>query len=190
MYVYYIHSHPGSPWCLCFVVVVAWHWFFHSQTAYEGAIEKLTNAFDRVESILSQQRYIAGDRFTLSDVRLFVTLLRFDEVYSVYFKCNTRCVAQSDILLNYVREIYQMSGVQKTVHMDQIKLHYFASHPDLNKYSIVPRGPNFEAMLQKPHNRESFISSINKKHRLSVPSMTYFVEKEESLEGWGSVLVG
>jgi glutathionyl-hydroquinone reductase len=162
--------------------------FFLSQKAYDEAIVKLTNAFDRVESILSKQRYIAGDRFTLSDIRLFVTLLRFDEVYVVYFKCNTRYVAQSIVLLNYVREIYQMSGVKETVHMDQIKLHYFASHPDLNKYSIVPKGPNFEAMLLQPHNRASSKSSVNKKHRCSM-TVTKDFEREEALEGWCAVLV-
>jgi len=128
--------------------------FAKSQTAYDKAIGELTESFDRLESVLSKQRYIAGDRFTLSDIRLFVTLVRFDEVYVVYFKTNTRSVANSPVLLNYVREIYQMPGVKETVNMDQIKLHYYCSHPDLNTYSIVPRGPNFEALLQQPHNRD------------------------------------
>ncbi|KAL7429730.1 hypothetical protein ACHAXM_001862 [Skeletonema potamos] len=130
--------------------------FAHTQEAYDTAIDELTAAFDRVEHILSSQRYIAGDRFTLSDIRLFVTLLRFDEVYVVYFKTNTRSVANSSVLLNYCRDIYQMPGVAETVDMHQIKEHYYCSHPDLNKFSIVPRGPDFERMLQAPHNRESF----------------------------------
>jgi hypothetical protein len=74
--------------------------------------------------------------------------------------------------------------------MDQIKLHYFASHPELNKYSIVPRGPNFEAMLLQPHNRASYSSSSNrKKYNLSGPLKTKF-EKSETLKGWDAVLVG
>jgi putative glutathione S-transferase len=105
---------------------------------------------------LSSRRYIAGDRFTLSDIRLFVTLLRFDEVYTVYFKCNTRSVSNSPTLLNYCREIYQMKGVAETVYMDQIKEHYYCSHPDLNRWSIVARGPNFIKLLEEPHNRSVF----------------------------------
>lgn len=114
----------------------------------------MTEAFDRVESILSGQRYIAGNRLTLSDVRLFVTLLRFDEVYVVYFKTNTRSVATSPVLLNYCREIYQMKGVSPTVNMGQIKHHYFCSHPDLNKWSIVPRGSDMIKLLEQPHDRD------------------------------------
>jgi len=129
--------------------------FAKSQKAYDGAIEDLTKCFDKLETILSSQRYIAGDTFTLSDIRLFVTLLRFDEVYVVYFKTNTRSIANSPALLNYCREIYQMSGVAGTVNMQQIKEHYYCSHPDLNKFSIVPKGSDFEGLLKKPHNRDT-----------------------------------
>jgi len=128
--------------------------FATSQKAYDAAIEELTASFDRVEDILSRQRYIAGDKFTLADIRLFVTLLRFDEVYVVYFKTNTRTVASSPNMLNYLREIYQMPGIKETVNMDQIKTHYYASHPDLNRWSIIPKGCDFVALLEKPHDRD------------------------------------
>lgn len=128
--------------------------FATSQEAYDVAISELTEAFDRVESLLQNQRYIAGETFTEADVRLFVTLLRFDEVYVVYFKTNTRSVAHSPTVLNYCREIYQMPGVKETVSMEQIKAHYFTSHPTLNYYSIIPRGDNFIKLLEQPHDRE------------------------------------
>jgi putative glutathione S-transferase len=56
--------------------------------------------------------------------------------------------------LNYCREIYQMPGVKDTVNMEQIKYHYYTSHPVLNHYSIVPRGPDFVALLEQPHDRD------------------------------------
>ena len=133
--------------------------FAKSQQAYNKAIEDLTAAFDRIEEILSKQRFITGDTFTLSDIRLFVTLLRFDEVYVVYFKTNTRAVANSAVLLNYCREIYQMNGVASTVNMAQIKEHYYCSHPDLNKFSIIPKGTDFESLLKEPHDRDHFLQS-------------------------------
>lgn len=128
--------------------------FCQTQIAYDRAIDDLTASFDRLEEILSIRRFIAGNRFTLSDIRLFVTLLRFDEVYAIYFKCNARSVANSPALLNYCREVYNMPGVKETVNMRQIKEHYYCSHPDYNRWSIVPRGPDFEKLLQEPHNRD------------------------------------
>jgi putative glutathione S-transferase len=128
--------------------------FSTSQKAYDLAISELTEAFDRVNDILQKQRYIAGDQLTEADVRLFVTLLRYDEVYYVYFKTNTRSVANSPAILNYCRDIYQTPGVTETVDMEQIKAHYYCSHTELNTYSIIPRGPGFMNLLAEPHNRE------------------------------------
>jgi len=125
--------------------------FAKSQQAYDKAITELTESFDELERILQKQRYIAGDEFTEADIRLFVTLLRFDEVYVVYFKTNTRSVAQSPAILNYCRMIYQMPGVKETVDMEQIKTHYFCSHPELNHYSVIPKGNDFIKLLEEPH---------------------------------------
>lgn len=123
--------------------------FAKSQQAYDKAIDELTQAFDNVEEILQKQRFIAGNGFTEADVRLFVTLLRFDEVYVTYFKTNTRSVASSPNILNYCREIYQMPGVKETVNMEQIKAHYFCSHAELNYYSIIPKGMGFIDLLEE-----------------------------------------
>jgi glutathionyl-hydroquinone reductase len=74
--------------------------FATSQEAYDQAIKELTESFDRLETMLENQRYIAGDTFTLSDIQLFVTLICFDEVYGVYFKANTRRVLDSPAILS------------------------------------------------------------------------------------------
>ena len=47
-------------------------------------------SLDKAESILSRQRFIAGKRFTEADLRLFVTLIRFDEVRIASF-CLWNC---------------------------------------------------------------------------------------------------
>jgi len=127
--------------------------FAKTQDAYNKAVASLTVAFDKIDGILQKSRFIAGNRFTLADVRLFVTLLRFDEVYTCYFKANTRMVSHTPAILNYVREIYQMPGVKETVVMDQIKIHYYTSHPNFNYFAIVPMGMDFVGKLEAPHDR-------------------------------------
>lgn len=48
-----------------------------------------------------------------------------------------------------------MPGVASTVNTEQIKFSYYTSLPQLNYYSIVPRGnPNYTNLLQQPHNRD------------------------------------
>ena len=64
----------------------------------------------------------------------------------------------SPTLLNFCREIYQMKGVAETCHMEQIKAHFYGSHAEWNKYSVIPRGLNFMALLDQPHDRNRFDS--------------------------------
>ena len=56
--------------------------FAKSQSAYSTAFRELFDSLDRVEAILAAQRYIlSNDRLHALDIRLFMTLIRFDEVY-------------------------------------------------------------------------------------------------------------
>lgn len=128
--------------------------FAKSQEAYDNAVQELTESLDRLETILSTQRYVASDsRITEADVRLYMTLIRYDEVYAVYFKTNTRSIREYQHIRNYMRELYQLDWLQSTTHMDHIKSHYFSSHPQLNAYSVIPRGPGVVDDMLKPHNR-------------------------------------
>ncbi|PSC67156.1 Glutathionyl-hydroquinone reductase [Micractinium conductrix] len=84
--------------------------FATSQEAYETAFDELFAALDRVEGILGQQRYLAGDVLTEADIRLFMTLIRFDEVYVVYFKTNKAFIHEYPNLRGYVQDLYQTPG--------------------------------------------------------------------------------
>lgn len=57
--------------------------FAQAQEPYEEAFGELYAALDKAEDILSKSRYIAGDKFTFMDIRLFMTLIRFDPVRHV-----------------------------------------------------------------------------------------------------------
>lgn len=128
--------------------------FAKNQFAYDRAIHSLCVAYDRADDMLSRQRYLTGNTLTDADIRLFVTLLRFDEVYAIYFKANARLVMLTPSLLNFCREIYQLPGVAETCDMDQIKAHFFGSHAEWNKYSVIPRGLGFMELLEMPHDRD------------------------------------
>ena len=123
--------------------------FATSQDTYDAAIMELTEAFDRVDSILQRRLYVAGDVLTEADVGLFVTLLRYDEVYAVYFKANTRTVAQTPAVLEYCRRVFFLAGVADTCDMGMIKEHYYKSHAELNPYGVIPAGRDFMGLLKE-----------------------------------------
>ncbi|KAJ4982252.1 hypothetical protein NE237_033089 [Protea cynaroides] len=128
--------------------------FAVKQGAYDEAVKNLYQALDKCEEILSKQRYLCGNTITEADIRLFVTLIRFDEVYAVHFKCNKKLIREYPNLLNYTKEIFQIPGMSGTVNMDHIKRHYYGSHPTLNQYGIIPVGPNID--YSTTHDRDRF----------------------------------
>lgn len=131
--------------------------FATSQAAYDTAFKELCTALDRCETILGTQRYLAGDVLTEADIRLFMTLIRFDEVYVVYFKTNRRFIHEYPNLKGYVQEVYQTPGVAASVNIKHIKTHYFTSHSKLNPHAIIPGGG--EAWWELPHTRAQQFSA-------------------------------
>ena len=126
--------------------------FATTQAAYDEAVTVLFDELDRLDERLSRQRYLAGERITEADWRLFTTLVRFDPVYVGHFKCNLRRLVDYPALWPYTRELYQVPGVAGTVHFDHIKVHYHASHGTVNPHGIVPKGPLVD--FSAPHGRE------------------------------------
>ncbi|KIC12440.1 glutathionyl-hydroquinone reductase YqjG [Leisingera sp. ANG-M1] len=125
--------------------------FATTQEAYDAAIGPLFDSLDWLEDLLSQHRYLLGDRVTEADWRLLTTLLRFDPVYHVHFKCNRKRLVDYPNLWAYVRELYQWPGVAETVGMQHIVRHYYYSHDTINPHRIIPINPEINWM--EPHRR-------------------------------------
>ncbi|XP_020591804.1 uncharacterized protein LOC110032495 [Phalaenopsis equestris] len=130
--------------------------FAKKQGPYDEAVAKLYDALDKCEEILSKQRYICGNDLTEADIRLFVTLIRFDEVYVVHFKCNKKLLREYPNLFNYTKDIYQIPGMSSSVNMEHIKKHYYGSHPSINPHGIIPIGSDID--YSASHDRDRFNS--------------------------------
>jgi putative glutathione S-transferase len=126
--------------------------FATTQAAYEEGVTELFEALDHWETVLDNQRYLCGNQLTEADICLFTTLLRFDPVYYVHFKCNLRRIVDYPNLWGYLRDIYQYPGVKETCNLEHIKLHYYKSHPKVNPTRIVPKGPVID--FDSPHGRD------------------------------------
>jgi putative glutathione S-transferase len=125
--------------------------FASTQEAYEEAFHPLFDSLDWLEDLLGERKFLAGDRITEADWRLFTTLVRFDPVYVGHFKCNRQRIADYPNLSNYTRQLYQHDKVAETVNMDHIKRHYYASHESVNPSRVVSAGPQID--YTAPHNR-------------------------------------
>ncbi len=126
--------------------------FATTQEAYEEAVVEVFSALDTLEVRLENSRYLTGNTITEADWRLFTTLVRFDAVYVGHFKCNLRRIVDYPNIWGYLRDLYQVPGIEETVAMDYIKKHYYGSHETINPTRVIPIGPDID--FTTPHGRE------------------------------------
>lgn len=125
--------------------------FATTQDAYDAAVHPLFDTLDWLEDRLSENRYLMGDAMTEADWRLFTTLIRFDPVYHLHFKCNKKRLIDYPNLWAFTRELYQVPGVAETVNMHHIVRHYHYSHETINPHRIIPVNPDLDYL--EPHGR-------------------------------------
>jgi putative glutathione S-transferase len=115
--------------------------FSRTQEAYDEAFRGVFAAMERLETLLADRRYLAGEEITLADWRLLPTLLRFDAVYHTHFRCNGAKLVEHPNLLRYTTDLYRQPHVAETFALDEIKRHYYTTHDELNPKRIIPAGP-------------------------------------------------
>jgi putative glutathione S-transferase len=126
--------------------------FSTRQSIYERAVHELFAALDELDERLSNSRFLFGAAPLETDWRLFTTLIRFDAVYQIHFKCSVRKLAEYPNLWPYLRDLYQWPGVAETVSFDEIRAHYYRTHTAINPYGIVAMMPALD--FDAPPGRE------------------------------------
>ncbi|AYE88228.1 glutathione S-transferase family protein [Sulfitobacter sp. D7] len=115
--------------------------FASSQEAYDEAVDGVFAMLDQLETRLGDDRpYLFGDELTETDIRAFVTLIRFDAAYHGLFKTNRRQIADYPHLSAHMERVLRLPGVAETVNMDHITRGYY-SIKALNPTGIRPAGP-------------------------------------------------
>lgn len=117
--------------------------FATTQAAYEEAYEQVFAELDRLEARFAAAGggFLFGAAPTETDIRLFVTLVRFDAAYHGLFKCNRRRLADYPALSAFLERMLAIPGVAETVSIEHIKRGYY-SIKALNPNGIVPVGPD------------------------------------------------
>jgi putative glutathione S-transferase len=122
-----------------------------TQEAYHDAVTRIFATLDDMEQRLAGRRFLLGESITEADVRLWVTLARFDAVYYSHFKCNLRRITDYPNLWGYARDLYARPAFRDTTNLDHIKRHYYMTHSRINPTRIVPVGPLID--WDAPHGR-------------------------------------
>ncbi|MEE2786222.1 MAG: glutathione S-transferase C-terminal domain-containing protein [Myxococcota bacterium] len=116
--------------------------FATSQTAYIDAVRAVFDTLDLLEERLTGRLYLVGDTLTEADIRLFATLIRFDPVYHVHFKCTLRRLVDYPHLFRHTQRIAEHPEIAPTIHLDHVMTHYYGSHPMINPTGVIPPIPS------------------------------------------------
>ena len=127
--------------------------FAQSQEEYEKAYDVLFQRLDWLEERLSKSRYLFGDQITDSDIRLYVTLARFDVAYYFCFKTNRNRLTDFYNLWNYAKDLYSIKAFKEATDFDAIKRGYLLGNHAHNPYNLLPKGPDL-SIWDEPNNRE------------------------------------
>jgi glutathionyl-hydroquinone reductase len=127
--------------------------FSTNQAIYEREVAALFAILDELDARLADRRFLFGTEPLETDWRLFTTLVRFDAVYQIHFKCSLRKLIEYAHLWPYARDLYQWPGVAETVDFDEIRRHYYLTHPMINPSGLVAVRP--AETFDLPHRRDS-----------------------------------
>jgi putative glutathione S-transferase len=127
--------------------------FSTRQSVYEGEVSALFETLDELDQRLAERRFLLGPEPVETDWRLFTTLVRFDAVYQIHFKCSLRKLVEYEHLWPYTRDLYQWPGIAETVDFDEIRVHYYRTHPQINPSGLVAVRP--AASFEEPPGREA-----------------------------------
>jgi putative glutathione S-transferase len=127
--------------------------FSTKQAVYEREVASLFATLDELDARLADRRFLFGPEPLETDWRLFTTLVRFDAVYQIHFKCSVRKLVEYEHLWPYARDLYQWPGVAETVDFDEIRAHYYGTHPMINPSGLIAVQP--AASFDEPAGRDS-----------------------------------
>ena len=71
--------------------------FATRQAVYEREVRSLFATLDELDARLADRRFLFGPEPLETDWRLFTTLVRFDAVYQIHFKCSLRKLSSTTI---------------------------------------------------------------------------------------------
>lgn len=159
--------------------------FARDQETFDEAFDSYFRALDTLEERLSDRRFVNGDYITLSDIHLYVALIRFHVNYHLVFGVNKKRLEDYPNLWGYTRELYQTAGFYEYTKLEWIKKHYQLS-PHMrakqgNQYGLVGTGPD-NIRLLVPTGRERLSRDAENKFRYEPETREIYAHKNADAE--------
>ncbi len=124
--------------------------FARTQTAYNKASQELFHGLKLVEKSLSKKGpWLCGKKLTLADVRLFPTLIRWENIYMPLFKCTQEPLSTFPNICRWRSRFFSLPLIAETCNAEAWREDYFGSLFPLHPSNIVPAGPELSNIVSK-----------------------------------------
>lgn len=141
--------------------------FAKSLEAYNEAYKDYFGGLDYLEERLSKQRFLFGDYVTDSDIRLFVTLVRWEAAYYRFLGPVEKNLKGYKNLWEYTRDLYEIPAFRHNTYLNDIAHTYGEiDESDTNFQTYNYRFWNdvdFDRIFSEPTNRRILSKTPDRK---------------------------
>lgn len=126
-----------------------------SREEYEKYYHLVFDRLDQIEKHLGENRFLLGDKLAEADVRLYVTLTRFDVAYYFGYRLNKRRIRDYHNLWNYAKELYSIPSYHDITDFEAIKKGFLLG-TEINPDGILPEGPDVSVWMEENDRTAKF----------------------------------
>lgn len=95
-----------------------------SESEHADRVRRIFDFLERLEARLRSNRFLFGERLTIGDIRLFVTLVRFDAAYLPVFRVDLKPLVDFPDLWAYARDLYRLPAFRDVTELDRYRSDY------------------------------------------------------------------
>lgn len=141
--------------------------FAQTIEAYDAAYDHLYQAFDEIEQQLETKRFLFGDYVTDSDIRLFVTLARFDTYYFKNLGPLRNRIIDFKNIWGYARDLYEIPAFKNNTYLKDLAENHGSKDTIFIDYNTrFWEQIDFEKRWTEPQNRKALSQTPEEKFRI------------------------
>lgn len=141
--------------------------FAKSIEAYNDAFNHLYDAFDEIEKRLETNRFLFGDYVTDSDVRLFVTLARFDTYYFKNLGPLRNRIVDFKNIWGYARDLYEIPAFQNNTYLRDLAENHGSKESIFIDYNTrFWNQIDYVKLWSEPQDRKNISQTPNEKFKI------------------------
>ena len=124
--------------------------FARNQSAYEKASRNLFSSLEKVDCLIKDNGgpWLLGQDLSLADIYLFPTLIRWELIYSVLFKCTQKDISEYENIIKWRLNFFYFNEVRDTCFEKEWMKDYYRALFPLNPNQIIPLKNSLEKIIQ------------------------------------------